>query len=211
LASFPQAGNPGFDRANHLRKLLGNSFVRESENGEAEGFEVLRSDCLIPELMRRIVDLDHQFRIEAAEVGDPVSAGDLTAKAYSERLPLQPGPDSRLRDCELSPQCPCPTTGDWRICRSRHLVIVMGGRDRIGVELRREKFPPPRLRRYSPCGGRNSPSPAAAVLPPAGGETSATSSAAAESPVLESRSCPISSLFSRRASSRLGSALVCWR
>jgi len=62
---------------------LGNSFVRESENGEAEGFEVLRSDGLIPELMRRIVDLDRQFRIEAAEVDDPVSAGDLTAKARS--------------------------------------------------------------------------------------------------------------------------------
>ena len=35
--------------------------------------------------------------------------------------------------------------------------------------------------------------------------------AAAESPVLESPSCPISSLSSRRASSRPGSALVCWR
>ena len=110
--------------------------------------------------MSGIIDLNHQSRMKGTEIDDPGSKWNLTSEPGSALTILQDLPDPRLGHGHFQPKTAGALARQWSVSWSGHHVHYFAC-----TEPKQDlRFPPPRLRRYSPLRGEK---PAGRLPPPA--------------------------------------------
>ncbi len=116
--------NPCGDRPHRLGEFLGNLAVGESEHGETTRLEMGSSGRFVPILVRHVIDLDDQFRLESGEIGDPMTEWNLAAKARPGLPILDGSPETGLTDGELVSQVGGSSCSESRVWWSGHLASL---------------------------------------------------------------------------------------